>query len=157
MNLSDIKERTINLAAEKIVPPPVLVHGAPGTGKTTTGLKIAETINAKLKMIQCSRWNTGTAQELREFCYGSLVNIDFLMGSDESIPMIILDEIDQFGSSINQLRPILDEFSESVFFYATTNYIDKIPDAVADRFLASEIVASEVSLRQQALLKRLTK
>lgn len=154
ISLSIIREQISKIVAEGDVPPPVLAYGVPGSGKTTTGKKIANAINADLKVVQCSRWNSELADEIRSFCEGANGNLDFMFGQ-ERIRMIILDELEQFQSGIEQLRPIMDDYSEKVFFYATTNYVNKIPDGVIDRFISTEIPGEEVSLRQQNLHARL--
>lgn len=156
IDLQTIKSQVVKLSEADIVPPPVLVYGGPGTGKTTTGKELATVMNAELKLVQCSRWNADTAQEIRDFCSSTRSNINFLFGEDKPIRMILLDEIDQFGEvGMNQLRPILDDWNEFVFFYATTNYIEKLPDAVKDRFVVSEIIPGEKSLRQKKLEERM--
>lgn len=157
LELQTIKTQCVKLNDAGMVPPPVLVFGGPGTGKTTTGKELASQMDAELKMIQCSRWNNETAQEIRNFCITAQANINFLLGDEKPIRMVMLDEIDQFGETgQNQLRPIIDDFNETVFFYATTNYLDRVPSAVADRFMVTEIVSDEKSMRQRSLEKRMS-
>lgn len=158
MNLSDIKSKLVELLKSGLVPPAVLVHGAPGVGKTTSGLKIAEEVGIVPEIIQCSKWNSTIQEQLNNFCRTAPAscNLDHLLEENKNpIRMVILDEIDQFGTNQDQLRPIMDNYSEKVFFFATTNYPEKLTDAVQDRFLKSFIPSEGKSLRQIALEERL--
>lgn len=151
MSLQEIKTQVIALSEAGMVPPAVLVHGKPGTGKTTTAKEIAAQLNAELMMIQCSRWNQDTASKIREFC--SAANGDLSMFFGARARMVVFDEIEQFGAGQDQIRPILDDFGEKVFFFATTNYLEKVNEGVQNRFLVTEITSE--SHRQAALKARL--
>lgn len=150
ITLSDIKTQIVKLTQNNIIPPAVLVHGAPGTGKTTTAKELATQINAELLVVQCSRWNQDTSKQIRDFCLASNGSLHFFGIRPR---MVLLDEIEQFGNGQDQIRPILDDFGEKVFFFATTNYIDRVNEGVLNRFLVTEIKSE--SHRQQALRARL--
>lgn len=156
MKIETVKEKVAKLVSFGMIPPPVLVYGKPGVGKTTTGTKMAEQNNMNQKLIQCNKWNSQVAKELNDFCMTAPAscNLEHLESTPQ-VRMVILDEIDQFGSGIDQLRPIMDNFSEKVFFYATTNYPEKLPSAIIDRFLSSEITHEGKSFRQLSLEEKM--
>lgn len=162
IDLEKLKSIAIKMAELNKVPSPVLVFGEPGSGKTYTGNELASKFGTKPHFIQCSRLTDEIMEGLENFCKGAVnSSADAMkdwMGESTGMPMVFLDEIEQLGGSvsIDRLRPLIDNYGKQVFFYATTNYIEKIPDGVRDRFLVSEAKnQSELSRRQQELLQRM--
>lgn len=161
IELNKLKTIALKMAEKQNVPSPILVYGAPGTGKTFTGNELATKMNANTHLIQCSRLTEEMLTALETFCAAAKNKntnaVLELMGEQPRMPMVFLDEIEQLGGtvSIDKLRPIIDNYSKHVFFYATTNYIDRIPVGVKDRFITSEAKGEQVSLRQQSLLENM--
>lgn len=164
VEISLLKSVAIKMASAGEVPSNILAFGVPGSGKTTTGENLASELNAKLLKIQCSRITDSVIEEIESFCRSSSpkkakvqTNLNHFFGEDYNFGMVMLDEIEQLGgkTSIDRLRPIIDNYKDTIFFYATTNYIDRVPDGIKDRFIASEIKGQEISLRQQDLLSRM--
>lgn len=153
LTLNQITSQVEKLAKAGRTPPAILLSGAPGVGKTHTGKYFAQLLKARVKYIDCSRWTKETTEEIREFCRTATSNLNFLLDETQQ-DMVFLDEIEQFGSGSAQLRGIMNEFGKSVFFFATTNYPDKLPEGVADRFIHAEL-SDDKSIRQEKLMEQL--
>jgi len=107
-----------------------LFHGGPGQGKTSTAKILAS--KHPHKYINCSdETSVDVVREtINKFC--STISV---MDGEEAFKVIILDEIegvsDQFFKA---LRGTIEKFAEQARFVATTNYINKIPEAILSRF-----------------------
>lgn len=107
---------------------PILLHGTPGCGKTTYAKIIA--MGRDAKFINCSVENSidDLKEDLIRFCStASLLN--------DTLKVVILDEFEGVSESyFKALRGVMETFSKTTTFIATTNYINKIPESIQSRF-----------------------
>lgn len=109
----------------------VLLHGTPGTGKTSTLFILAQ--NHSYKYINASA--EGRIDTIREaisdFCSG----ISLLEDGHNALKCVILDEIDGASEEFfKALRPSMERFASVARFVASCNYIHKVPEPVQSRF-----------------------
>lgn len=107
-----------------------LFHGGPGQGKTSAAKVLAS--KHPYKYINCSDETSVEVvrETINKFC--STISV---MDGEESFKVIILDEVegvsDQFFKA---LRGTIEKFAEQARFIATTNYVNKVPEAILSRF-----------------------
>lgn len=153
LSLETVKTQVDLLHAAGRNIPALLLSGPPGVGKTYTGKEFQKKLNARYKYVACSRINKNIIDEIDEFCCSSLSNLNFML-DETQYDMVHLDEIDQFGQAGEQLRELMNKYADTVFFFATTNYPEKIPRGLKDRFLHAKL-SDNVSLRQNKLMEEL--
>lgn len=134
MNYSNLKSRIAELNA----PPPVMLHGEFAVDKLQT-MSLAKNLQAVHQYVRCRRWTTALENEIREICRSALANLDEVSGKKQ-LRMVILEEIEKLGpAGMDNLREILEEYNQSVFFLSTTNKLSKIPVQVQRHFHIQEI------------------
>jgi len=161
-------------------PPNILLHGAPGTGKTAMAKAVAHALSMPFQSISMNGISTalsivGLEPVWRSPQPGKI--IQSMLDSKSMNPLILLDEIEkcgsggEHGSPLDALLQALDpvqnrsfldlymgiptDISE-VFFIATANDISDLPEHLLDRFIVIEI--PEYSLEEkQAIMPYLLK
>lgn len=107
-----------------------LFYGSPGTGKTSTSKVLAE--NYPHLYINCSD-ETGVdivRDKISKFC--STISV---FDGKESLKVVILDEIDGVSDQFfKALKGNIEKFAEQARFIATSNFVNKIPEAIISRF-----------------------
>lgn len=107
-----------------------LFYGTPGTGKTSTARVLA--MNYPSLYINCSD-ETGVdivRDKISKYC--STISV---IDGAESLKVVILDEIDGVSDQFfKALKGNIEKFAEQARFIATSNFINKIPDAILSRF-----------------------
>lgn len=138
-------------------PKPILLVGAPGSGKTTLALSFAAALGTGYEKIQFSGMTgafmlSGDDTSFKDAKPGRLIKA--LINAGSLNPVIILDEVDkagisdQYGRAINALLEVLDdeqsmEFTDyfltvpfnfsRVHFILTANSLEGIPAPILDR------------------------
>lgn len=153
LSLDTIRNQIIKLHEAERSIPAVLVSGPPGVGKTYTGKEFRKILKARCKYVACSTINKDIISEIEEFCRTASSNLNWLL-DETQYDMVHLDEIDQFGANGEKLREVMNQYSDTVFFYATTNYPEKVPQGLKDRFIHAKLSDTE-SVRQKKLTERL--
>lgn len=117
---------------EKGVYQHLLLHGSPGTGKTSAAKVLVKQFNHPYLYINAS---TDTSVDvvrnrITDFCANRSI-----MDEPGKMKVIILDEIDGVSDQFfKALRATMDQFSINARFIATCNYINKVPDPIQSRF-----------------------
>lgn len=138
-----------------------LFYGSPGTGKTSTAKVLAE--NYPHLYINCSD-ETGVdivREKISKYC--STISV---FDGAESLKVVILDEIDGVSDQFfKALKGNIEKFAEQARFIATSNFVNKIPEAILSRFSAinydyldkeeEEYVFNEQAKRASAILTKL--
>jgi DNA polymerase III delta prime subunit len=110
----------------------LLFYGSPGTGKTSAAKALCNQFGLEYRYINASDETSVDVirEKITKFCTtASLTSLDGKM------KVVILDEIDGVSDQFNKaLKATMDSFSKNTRFIATTNHINKIPEAVLSRF-----------------------
>lgn len=110
----------------------LLFYGSPGTGKTSAAKALCNQFGHEYRYINASDETSVDVirEKISKFCTtASLTSLEGKM------KVVILDEIDGVSDQFNKaLKATMDSFSKNTRFIATTNHINKIPEAVLSRF-----------------------
>jgi len=109
-----------------------LFHGSPGNGKTSSAFALCKHFDLPYIYINASDETSVDVirTKITNFC--STADI---MGGKSRIKIVILDEIDGVSEQFfKALKGTMDRFKNNSRFIATTNYINKLPEAVQSRF-----------------------
>jgi DNA polymerase III delta prime subunit len=110
----------------------MLFFGSPGTGKTSAAKALCNQFGLEYRYINASDETSVDVirEKITKFCTtASLTSLEGKM------KVVILDEIDGVSDQFNKaLKATMDSFSKNTRFIATTNHINKIPEAVLSRF-----------------------
>jgi DNA polymerase III delta prime subunit len=110
----------------------LLFYGSPGTGKTSAAKAMCNQFGLEYRYINASDETSVDVirEKITKFC--STASLTSLEGK---MKVVILDEIDGVSDQFNKaLKATMDSFSKNTRFIATTNHINKIPEAVLSRF-----------------------
>jgi len=161
-------------------PPSILLHGAPGTGKTAMAKVISKALAIPFQSVSMNGVSTALSIVGLEPVWNSPQPgkiIQNILDSSVMNPLILLDEIEkcgsggEHGSPLDALLQALDPIQNrgffdlymgipadvsEVFFVATANDITGLPEHLLDRFIVIEI--PEYSLEEkQAIMPYLFK
>jgi DNA polymerase III delta prime subunit len=132
----------------------LLFFGSPGTGKTSAAKALCNQFGHEYKYINASDETSVDVirEKITKFCTtASLTSLEGKM------KIVILDEIDGVSDQFNKaLKATMDSFSKNTRFIATTNHINKIPEAVLSRFeqISFDFSKEEESDQMKAYMKR---
>jgi DNA polymerase III delta prime subunit len=110
----------------------LLFFGSPGTGKTSAAKAMCNQFDLEYRYINASDETSVDVirEKITKFC--TTASLTSLEGK---LKVVILDEIDGVSDQFNKaLKATMDSFSKNTRFIATTNHINKIPEAVLSRF-----------------------
>ena len=127
-----------------------LFHGGPGQGKTSAAKVLAS--KHPYTYINCSDETSVDVvrQKINVFC--STLSV---MDGEESFKVIILDEIEGVSEQFfKALRGTIEKFAEQARFIATTNYINKIPEAILSRFSVINFDYVDTAEEQEVFAKQ---
>lgn len=126
----------------------LLLHGSPGTGKTSTGFVMVNQFKHPYLYINAS---TDTSvdvvrERIIDFCANRSV-----MDSG-NMKVVFLDEIDGVSDQFfKALRATMEKFSKNARFVATCNYINKVPAPIQSRF---ELIDFDFSDDEETEIKK---
>lgn len=103
--------------------PAILLHGPPGTGKTTTAYIVADVIDASFNQI-----NASSARKTEDL--EAIADDVSMTPIDEDLQVVLLDEVDSWSGNVSP-RPIVDVLDEPrnpIIMTANEKY--EIPDSI---------------------------
>lgn len=155
---------------------PILLLGEPGVGKTYFSNRLAEILGVPSRNVAMDNFQTGSALAGSSYVWSNSERgmvFKSLTEGDHISPLIILDEIDkanntfaQGGDSLSPLHNLLEpesakKFKDAafdltidashVFWIATTNRSDKLPDSLKSRFAIFKIQSPNLDERDNVL------
>lgn len=110
----------------------LLLYGSPGTGKTSAAQILVNQFNLPYIYIDASTETSIDVirSQIIDFCSTASIIDDA-----GKLKVVILDEIEGVSDHFfKSLRATMDRFANNSRFIATTNYINKLPDAIISRF-----------------------
>jgi ATP-dependent Lon protease len=161
-----------DLCGTPLQPPPILLTGSPGVGKTHFTERLASAMRTVVHRqpfdnAQSNAVLRGTERHWGNTCTGALWNL-IVLGSHAN-PVILLDELDKPGGhageshrAVDALLTLLEPVTSSrvtdvsidfefncsyTWFIATANDANRISPAVRSRFVEFEIEAPDVDAR----------
>jgi DNA polymerase III delta prime subunit len=120
----------------------VLLYGSPGTGKTSA----AKVLAAGSPSLYINISDESSVEVIRtritDFCSGMPIMDDLdenplapKQDNGQPYKIVILDEIDGGSDQFfKALKATIEKFHKSCRFIATSNYVNKVPEAVQSRF-----------------------
>jgi DNA polymerase III delta prime subunit len=131
--------------------PNIILHGVPGTGKTTAAKMIVQNINCDHLYLNGSD-NNGidtVRTTIKDFASAA---------SFKPLKIVILDDCATLTDQAQQgLLNIVETFSKSTRFIFTTNHLDKLIDALKSRCLSFKIdppSKKEVAIHLMGILEK---
>lgn len=107
-----------------------LFYGGPGIGKTSAAKVLAG--KHPYKYINCS---DETSVEVVRATINTFCSTISVMDGAEAFKVVILDEVEGVSEQFfKALRGTIEKFADQARFIATTNYVNKIPEAILSRF-----------------------
>lgn len=116
----------------------ILIHGSPGMGKSTLGKIFEETYDTLFINVSLDRGIDTVREEIMDFI--STKSLDLFENKKSEMKLVFLDEIDGATENFYKgLRGTMEMYMDRVRFFATCNYINKIPEPMQSRFLVVDI------------------
>tara|TARA_Y100000389_G_C17471218_1_gene531198 strand:+ start:15749 stop:16708 length:960 start_codon:yes stop_codon:yes gene_type:complete len=111
----------------------LMFYGSPGTGKTSTAIALAK--HFELPYLYINSSEETSVDVIREKISKFSSTLSIMDGPGSSMKLVILDEVDGVSDQFNKaLKAAMERFESTTRFIATTNHINKIPEAVQSRF-----------------------
>lgn len=131
--------------------PNIMLFGPPGTGKTTIGKILVNTLDCEYLFINGSDENNVDMVRNKIGTYGSSVSF-------AKFRIIFIDEFDFLSTSSQAvLRNMIESFYDNTRFIVTCNYPKKIIDALHSRFQAYEVKPpniDDIEIRMKKILDK---
>jgi len=131
--------------------PNLLLHGTPGTGKTTAAKIIVKNINCDHLYLNCSDENgiDTIRDKVKQFASSA---------SFKPLKVVILDEADFLTINAQAaLRNVIEAFSTTTRFIFTCNYVERIIDPLQSRLSSYELKMLDMKQIAKHLQKILDK
>lgn len=111
----------------------LILYGSAGIGKSSFAKVLINEFKYPFLWINASL--DGRIDTLKETIQNFCVNYSLDSENENSIKVVVLDEVERSSDSFfDAFRGVIEKYAGTTRFILTTNFINKIPDAILSRF-----------------------
>lgn len=133
---AEIREFFTSLLSGNHALPNIILHGPPGSGKTTLALILASHLTKKESVLELNASSDREISSIR----GKIKTFAASKSHSGEIKIIIMDECDYLTTDAQHcLRRIIEDTHKNTRFIFITNYINKVIDPIKSRLVALHI------------------
>ncbi|EIJ89696.1 uncharacterized protein NEPG_00769 [Nematocida parisii ERTm1] len=150
---SEIRDFFSSLLSGSYALPNIILHGPPGSGKTSLALILASKLTRKENVLELNASSDREISAIR----GKIKTFAASKAHSGEIKIIIMDECDYLTADAQHcLRRIIEDTHRNTRFIFITNYINRVIDPIKSR-LVPLYIPSTGERQSLEVLKRITK
>ncbi|KAI5136125.1 replication factor C subunit 2/4, partial [Nematocida ausubeli] len=129
---SEIRDFFSSLLTRKHALPNIILHGPPGSGKTTLALILARKLTRKESVLELNASSDREISAIR----GKIKTFAASKSHSGEVKIIIMDECDYLTIDAQHcLRRIIEDTHQNTRFIFITNYVNKVIDPIRSRLV----------------------
>ncbi|KAI5190094.1 replication factor C subunit 2/4 [Nematocida minor] len=133
---AEIRDFFSSLLSGRHALPNIILHGPPGSGKTTLALILANSLSRKESILELNASSDREISAIR----GKIKTFAAAKSHSGEVKIIIMDECDYLTTDAQHcLRRIIEDTHKNTRFVFITNYINKVIDPIKSRLVPLHI------------------